>query len=80
MTAVATATSGDAGSDGGGSGDGNGDDGIGTIDDTGGSDGGLEGSDGNKRSEGCGCASSQRSAPAAGLLTLVSLLALRRRR
>jgi MYXO-CTERM domain-containing protein len=62
-----------------GDGDGGGDDGIGTVDDTGGSDGGIQGADGNQDSDGCGCASSQRSAPAAMVLAL-GLLALRRRR
>jgi MYXO-CTERM domain-containing protein len=72
-------TSDDTGTANGGSGDDGGDDGVGTIDDTGGSDGGLEGADGGKNSEGCGCASSQRHAPAAMLLAL-GVLALRRRR
>jgi MYXO-CTERM domain-containing protein len=70
----------DTGTADGGSGDGGGDDGIGTVDDTGGSDGGLEGSEDKGNGEGCGCASSQRGTPAAMLLALGSLLALRRRR
>jgi MYXO-CTERM domain-containing protein len=70
----------DGGGDDGGSGDGGGDDGIGTVDDTGGSDGGLEGSAGGNDGDGCGCASTQRSTPAAMVFVFGSLLALRRRR
>ena len=70
----------DTGTADGGSGDDGGDDGVGTVDDTGGSDGGLEGADGNKGSEGCGCASRNGGSPAAMMLALGSLLALRRRR
>jgi predicted outer membrane repeat protein len=83
-TADDTGTNGDGGGDDGngdaGGDDGGGDDGIGTTDDTGGSDGGLEGSADGKHSEGCGCASSRGGMSAAWMLTLVSLLALRRSR